>query len=110
MFGVLYCFGNLPVKKEMFMIMVIRVFNLSLNSFKIRFGIEFGPTAFLVLILPIMLVIFFYLLVVAKWRTNFCFSNGLRSASRILVFFDKCFVLLFQKIIELISNFFVICS
>ena len=61
MFVVLHCFGNLPVKKEMFMIMVMGFFNLSLNSFKIRFGKEFGPTAFLVLILPITLIISFSL-------------------------------------------------
>ena len=59
MFAVLHCFGNLPVKKEIFMIMVGGIFNFSLNSFRIRFGIEFGPKAFLVLVLPIMLVISF---------------------------------------------------
>ena len=60
-FVVLHCFGNLPVKKEMFMIMVVGIFNLSLNSFKIRFGTEFGPAAFLVLILPITLIFSFSL-------------------------------------------------
>ena len=59
MFVVLHCFENLPVKKEMFMIMVIGFFNLPLSSFKIRFGREFGPTAFLALILPITLSFFF---------------------------------------------------
>ena len=41
------------------MIVVRGIFNLSLNSFRTRFGTEFGPKAFLVLILPIMLVISF---------------------------------------------------
>ena len=47
MFVVLHCFGTLPVK-YVFMIMVRGIFNLSLNSFIISFGIEFGPTAILV--------------------------------------------------------------
>ena len=59
MFAVLHGFGNLPVKKEIFMIMVRDIFNLSLNSFRIKFGIEFGPTTFLELILPIMLIFSF---------------------------------------------------
>ena len=80
MFAVLHCFGNLPVKKEMFMIMVIGVFNLSLNSFKIRFGIEFGATAFLVLILPIILMISFSLTGCSKREDKFLF----------LKYFEKC--------------------
>ena len=40
MCAVLHCFGNLPVKKEILMIMVRGIFNLSLNSFRIRFRIE----------------------------------------------------------------------
>ena len=59
MFVVLHRFGNLPVKKEIFMIVVRGIFNLSLNSFRLRFRKEHGPTAFLVLILPIMLIISF---------------------------------------------------
>ena len=59
MFAVLHRFGNLTVKKDIFMIMVGGIFNLPLISFRIRFGMEFGPTAFLVLILPIMLIISF---------------------------------------------------
>ena len=57
MFAILYCFGYLPVIKERFMIMVRDVFNLSLNSFRIRFGIVL--ILVLVLILPIMLIISF---------------------------------------------------
>ena len=53
MFFVLHRFGNLPVKKEIFMIVVRCIF----NSFRLRFGKEYEPTAFLVLILPIMLII-----------------------------------------------------
>ena len=45
-FDVLHHFRNLPVKKGMLMIMVRGIFNLSLNSFRIKFRIEFGPTAF----------------------------------------------------------------
>ena len=59
MFDVLHLFENLPVKKEIFMIMVRGIFNLSLNSLRISFGREFGPKAFLILILPIMLIISF---------------------------------------------------
>ena len=59
MLAVLHPFGNLTVKKDIFMIIVGGIFNLSLISFRIRFGIEFGPKAFLVLILPIMLIISF---------------------------------------------------
>ena len=58
-FAILHCFGNFPVRKDMFMIMVKGVLNLSLNSFKIRFGTEFGPTVFVVLILPITLIVSF---------------------------------------------------
>ena len=95
MFAVLLCFGNVPVKKEIFLIMVRGIFNLSLNSFRIRFRIEFGPKAFLVLILPIMLVISFS--VVAEGKINFYFSNSLKIAYWILAFFDQFFVLLFQQ-------------
>ena len=73
MFAVLHCLGNLPVKKEMFMIMVIGVFNLSLNSFEIKFGTEFGPTAFLVLILPITLIVSFSLTGCSKREDKFLF-------------------------------------
>ena len=59
MFFVLHPFGNLPAKKEIFMIVVRCIFNLSLNSFRLRFGKQYEPTAFLVLILPIMLIISF---------------------------------------------------
>ena len=59
MFFVLHRFGNLPVKKEIFMIVVRCIFNLSLNSFRLRFGKENEPTAFLVLIWPVMLIISF---------------------------------------------------
>ena len=58
MFTVLHCFGNLPFKKEIFMIMVKGVLILSLNSFRIRFRIKFGATAFVVLMVPVMLIIF----------------------------------------------------
>ena len=57
----------------MFMIMVIWVFNLSLNSFKIRFGMEFGPTAFLVLIIPITLIVSFSLTGCSKKEDKFLF-------------------------------------
>ena len=51
-----------------------------------------------------MLIIFFQLLVVAERRINSCFSNTLKSAYWILVFFDQFFVL-FKKIIKFFSNF-----
>ena len=73
MFAVFYCFGILPVKKEMFMIMAVGVFNLSLNSFKINSGTEFGPTAFLVLILPITLIVSFSLAGCNKREDKFLF-------------------------------------
>ena len=105
MFGVSHRFGRLPVKKEMFMIMFRGTFNLSLNSYRIRFGTEFGPTAFLVLILPVMLIIF-QLLVVVEGGTNFYFPDSLRSVYWILVFFDQFFLLLFQKILNSSAIFF----
>ena len=52
--------------KEIFMIMFKGIFNLTLNSFRIRFRIEFGPAAFLVLILQVLGPLnagFFYLFV-----------------------------------------------
>ena len=107
MFGVSHRFGRLPVKKEMFMIMFRGTFNLSLNSYRIRFGTEFGPTAFLVLILPVMLIIF-QLLVVVEGGTNFYFPDSLRSVYWILVFFDQFFFVIVPKNIELLSNFFLL--
>ena len=70
MFAVLHRFGNLPVKKEIFMITVRGIFNLSLNSFRIRFGIEFGPKAFLV---PIMLIISFSVTGCSRREDKFLF-------------------------------------
>ena len=69
MFAVLHSFGNLPVKKEIFMIMVRGI----LNFFRIRFVIEFGPKAFLVLILLIMLVIFFSVTGCSRREDKFLF-------------------------------------
>ena len=73
--------------------MVRVIFNLFLNSFRIRFGTELVPTDSLILILPIMLLFLFQLLVVAEGRINFYFSNILRSVYWILVVFDQFFVL-----------------
>ena len=61
------------VKKEIFMIMVRGIFNLSLNSFRIKFGIEFRPTAFLGLILAIMLIISFSVTDCSRREDKFLF-------------------------------------
>ena len=55
------------------MIMVRRIFNLSLNYFRISFGIEFGPIVFLVLILPITLIISFAVTGCSRREDRFLF-------------------------------------
>ena len=55
------------------MIMVSGIFNLSLNSFRISFGIKSGPTAFLVLTLPTMLIISFSITGFSRSEDKFLF-------------------------------------
>ena len=89
----------------MFMIMVIRFFNLSLNFFKITFGIEFGPTAFLVLILPITLMVSFSLTGCSNKEDNFFFQIVLEVLIGFRCVLINILCYCFKEIIELISIF-----